>query len=343
MVSLLTMSQAAARRRVRARRLLVAVAVVVVVVTVAAITLRDDSPVGHFRSPEAGARYLAAYDTAMALLPAPTETRDVHTGYGTVRAYRFAGAHPEAVPLILLPGTMSGSPVFADNLPSLLALRDVWLIDLLGEPGLSVQQQPITDDADKARWLHEALAALPPQRFHVLGLSIGGWTAANLARHEPADPAQRVVASVTLLDPVHVYGPIPVGTIVRSIPATVPWLPRSWRDSFNSYTAGGAPVRDDPTATMIEAGMSGYAMKQPQPATIPVDDLRRIPVPVLAIVAGRSVMHDPAAAVGTAEQAFGAANVRVYPAASHAVNGEEPARIAADVRDFLARVDPTGP
>jgi pimeloyl-ACP methyl ester carboxylesterase len=299
----------------------------------AAFALRDTAPVGHFRSAADQDRYRAAYASAMAVMPAPDETREVRTGFGVVRVYRFAGGDPAATPLLLLPGTRSGAPVFADNLPSLRAERDVWLLDLLGEPGMSVQDRPITSAADQAAWLHQTLAALPPPRFHVLGLSIGGWTAANLARHEPAG-----IASLVLLDPVFVYGNLPLGTIVRTIPASVPWLPKSWRDSFSSYTAGGAPVTDEPVAVMIEAGTSGYAMRRPAPSLIPVEELRRLPVPVLAVVAGRSVMHDPAAAVGVAGQAFGRANVRLYPEASHAVNGEEPDRIAADVREFLGRL-----
>ena len=332
------------RRRPRRRRIVLSVmAVVVLGATIAALALRDTSPIGHFRSAEAEDRYFAAYDRAMAAMPAPDAVSDVRTSFGVVRAYRFRGANPGTDPLVLLPGTMSGSAVFADNLPSLRKVRDVWLVDLLGEPGRSIQDRPITDDADKARWLHEALAALPPHRFHVVGLSIGGWTAANLARFEPADPARRVVASITLLDPVDIYGDIPFGTVLRSIPAAVSWLPKSWRDSFNSYTAGGAPVRDEPVADMVEAGMSCYAMNQPQPTRIPVDELRRLPVPVLAIVAGRSVMHDPSSSVAVAEQAFGPANVRVYPDATHALNGEVPDRIAADVGAFLARVQPARP
>jgi pimeloyl-ACP methyl ester carboxylesterase len=321
----------------------VVVVVVVLVASAGVLATRDTAPVGHFTSAEAADRYRAAYDLAMADLPAPEAALDVRTSFGVVRAYRFAGANPGADPLVLLPGTKAGAPVFADNLPSLRALRDVWLIDLLGEPGRSIQDYPITDDADKAGWLHEALAALPPRRFHVVGLSIGGWTAANLARHEPADPGRRVVASVTLLDPVHVYGDIPLGTVIRSIPAAFDWMPKSWRDSFNSYTAGGAPVRDEPVAAMIEAGMSGYAMVQPQPTTIPIAELQSLRVPVLAIIAGRSVMHDPATARRVAEEAFGAPNVRVHPEATHALNGEQPEQIADDVRVFLARVDPVRP
>lgn len=89
-------------------------------------------------------------------------------------------------------------------------------------------------------------------------MSIGGWTAINLAIHRPAR-----IATVTTLDPVNVYGDLPFETVVRSLPAAVKWLPRSWRDSFNSYTAGGKPVEQVPVADMIESGMKNYTIRQP--------------------------------------------------------------------------------
>lgn len=336
MVGLLTVIQYVAAPAPRARPGLLALGAVVAVALAGVLALRDRSPVGHFTSSEGADRYRAAYARAMAALPPPAAVLDVRTAFGVVRAYRFAGADPSADPLLLLPGTASGAPVFADTVAPLLGLRDVWLVDLLGEPGWSVQDRPITTDAEKAAWLDEALRALPARRFHVVGLSLGGWTAANLAVHATDAP----VASLTLLDPVQVYGGIPVWTAVRSTASASGRLPRSWRDGFTSYTAGGAPVRDVPVADMIEAGMSTYAMRLPQPSRIPEERLRSIRVPVLAIVAGRSVMHDPATSVRTAERVFGAANVRVYPDATHALTGEQPDRIAADVGAFTASVGP---
>ena len=99
---------------------------------------------------------------------------DIRTGFGVVRLYHFAGVgadgakNADAVPLLLLPGTMSATPVWADNLPSLLRLRSVYTVDLLGEPGLSVQQRPISDPGDHAEWLHQMLLALPEPQVHLV-------------------------------------------------------------------------------------------------------------------------------------------------------------------------------
>src|SRR5687768_15527656 len=103
------------------------------------ILLRPSSPVGHWDSAAGQDRYLAAYATAFADMPQPAQTLDVRTSYGIVRVYRFTGAERATAPLVLLPGRASGVPVWADNLPSLLEIGDVYAIDLLGEPGMSVQ------------------------------------------------------------------------------------------------------------------------------------------------------------------------------------------------------------
>ena len=306
-------------------------ALIVVVLLIAGFAMRTPAPVGHFTSAVAHDRFLAAYRQAMAELQQPDQTLDVRTSYGVVRLYRFAGAEPDADPLLLLPGRAAASPVWADNLPALLRLRSVYTIDLLGEPGMSIQQRPIETPSDHAQWLHEVLVELPEPRIHLLGLSIGGWTAMNLTVHRPEK-----VASVMLLDPVLVFADLSWQAIVRSIPASVRWFPRSWRDDFASWTANDAPVEDVPVAQMIEAGMQTYALQLSAPHRITPEELAGVRTPTLALLAGESRMHDTAEAAGVAERALPAATVIVYPDASHAINGEYPDRVAADIATFIA-------
>ena len=314
------------------RRALVRLALGLVVLAAVLWCLGDGSPVGHFASAQDKARFMAAYDRAMAALPRPQQIRDIRTGYGIVRVYRFAGAHDEQPPLLLLPGRAAPTPVWADNLPGFLALRSVYTVDLLGEPGLSVQDRPIESDADQAAWLHEVIAQLPEPAVHVVGLSIGGWTAMNLAVHRP-----QKIASLTLIEPVFVFTSMSLEAILRSIPASVPWLPRRLRDDFNSWTAGGAPVEHEPVGDMIEAGMAAYRLKLPVPALTSPAKITALHMPTLVILAGRSPMHDASAAAVEARRLLPGGTVRVYADASHAISGEHPAEIAADVAAHLVR------
>lgn len=321
----------AGRKRRRRGVLVVTAAVLVAGALALAFALRAPSPVGHWNSADARQHFLADYRTAMRDMPEPDRTMDVRTRFGFVRVYKFEGSGRDGVePLVLLPGRSSPAPVWADNMPSLLKVSDVYAIDLLGEPGMSVQEAPVTSDADNAAWLDQTLAALPEEKFNVLGLSIGGWTATNLAVHHPGR-----VNALMLVDPVYTFGDMPAETAVRAIPASVPWLPKSWRDSFNSYTAGGAPVEDVPLARMTETAMSAYTIRLPQPSRIDEKDLAAMRMPVLAVLAGKSVMHDAEASRGVAERSLRKGTVVVYPGASHAVGSEKAGPIAREIRKFL--------
>lgn len=291
---------------------------------------RTDKGVGHWDGPRGRARYMDAYWRTFAALPEPIETLDVRTDFGTVRCYRFAGSGTSEHPLLLLPGKSSGSPMWADNMPSLLKIGDVYTLDLLGEPGLSVQDRQITSAADQAAWLAQVLNVLPEDSFHVLGISFGGWSAANLVLHDDGK-----VATLTLIDAALTLARFPVRMVMHSLPATVRWFPRSWRERFNSYMAGGASVEGLPVAEMIEAGMKHFIIRLPQLKMIREEELRRIRVPTLTIIGGSSAIHNAQAAAAAARRNIANVTVRVYEGASHAVAGEQPERIARDVAELI--------
>lgn len=316
---------------VKRRSPLIVIAVLTGLAAASWLSIRaPGSPVGYFASAHGRDRFGTAYAEAMKEMPPPQATLDVRTTFGIVRVYRFAGAEPGEPPLVLLPGTVSASPVWADNLPSLLRLRTVYTVDLLGEPGLSVQDRPIETSADQAAWLRETLAALPEPRVVPVGLSIGGWTAANLAAREPAK-----IAGLIVVEPIRTFTGLSTSVVLRSVPLAVRWAPRSWRDSFTSWTANDAPVKDEPVADMIEAGTRHYVRRLPAPEQLTPDQLRRVRVPVLVILAGASRMHDSGEAARVARRTLPLATVLTYENASHAINGEFPDRIAADAGRFL--------
>jgi pimeloyl-ACP methyl ester carboxylesterase len=287
---------------------------------------------GHFRDVEAYGRYRSAYEAALSSLPiAPARTCDVDTSFGSVRAYLFGGDAPR--PLLLLPGRAASTPMWAANLPGLTGQNAVYCVDLLGEPGLSVQTRPIIGDDDQAAWLDELIGALPVDRVHLVGLSIGGWTAVNLAARHP-----RRLASLTVLDPAYTFGRITWKVVVVSLGAAFPGMPELWRNKLMSWIAGGAEATDDdPVASLIAAGMRDFVAALPQP-TYPTDErLRSISVPTLAIIAGRSIIHDPGKAAARARRLMPDATVELWPDASHALNGEFPDRLAERINAFVAR------
>ncbi|WP_395308076.1 alpha/beta fold hydrolase [Mycobacterium sp. AMU20-3851] len=289
--------------------------------------------VGHWRSEAARAHFAAAYDAALARLPAVEETCDVPTTFGDVRVYRFGGGPGR--PVVLLPGRNASTPMWADNLPGLLAHRSVYCLDLLGEPGMSVQRSPITGVEDQARWFDELLIGLGLESVHLMGVSFGGWTAVNYAVHNPAR-----VASLVLLDPVMTFARIPIRTMLAFIPMGLPGVPQGLRRRVLRWMSGGVEIDEsEPVLKLINSGTENFVLQQPAPTRFTPEQLRGLQMPVLAILAGRSVIHDADRAARSARELLPNGQVELWGAASHALTGEFPDEITASAGAFWTRVD----
>jgi pimeloyl-ACP methyl ester carboxylesterase len=278
--------------------------------------------VGHFKSERARAHFLGVYQSAMARLPPVSESTDVPTAFGAVRAYRFV-APSAGPPVVLLPGRNASTPMWRVNIPALLEHRTVVGIDLLGEAGMSVQDKPITRPYDEAQWLDDTFVGLGLDRVHVLGVSIGGWTAVNYAVRRPG----RAV-SLALLDPVMTFAPVPVKALLVSAGMFLP-VPEPLQRRVFSWIAGGADVdKSLPEAALISAGSTDFALRKAMPKPFTDDELAALDIPVLALIAGRSVMLDAARAVSSARSLLPRGQVELWADASHAINGEYPTEIA---------------
>ena len=288
---------------------------------------------GHFRSPAAAQTFYQAYDEAMRDLPEPTCTYDLPTNFGVARMYKFGDG--EAIPFVLLPGRAASTPMWEPNLVTLMQHRAVYTVDLIGEPGMSVQTRPFTNNEDQAAWLQEALAGIPLQSFHLVGVSIGGWNAVNLVIHAPQH-----VASLTLLDPASVFGRFTWKVIVVSLGSVLPFMPQVIRMKLLSWISGGAETDESvPTAKLIAAGMRDYTNSIPAP-TYPSDEqLQSIDIPVLTLIAGKSIIHDPKQAEARAKKLLKKGQVELWPEASHAINGEYADQVNQTILRFVNNIE----
>ncbi|WP_332845789.1 alpha/beta fold hydrolase [Amycolatopsis mongoliensis] len=268
-------------------------------------------------------------------MPERTGQRDVTTAFGTARVYRFGSG--TATPAVLLPGRAGTAVMWEPNLRAWLRRGPVYALDLIGEPGRSKQTAPIRDGADQARWLTSTLDALGHEKVHLVGYSFGGWLAADYAMR-----AVERLASLTLIDPVRTFGELPVSLLFRTTLALVPGVRRWGLPAFVRWISGGAEVAPgDPVAAVIEAGMRTYRIALPAPE-LPADErLRSITVPVLALIAGKSAIHDAGKAAARARALLPCAQVEVWPGATHAIAGESAAAVNERVLAFLDEVDRT--
>lgn len=193
------------------------------------------------------------------------------------------------------------------------------MIDLIGEPGMSVQTRPFTSAGDQAVWLNEALARIGLRKVHLVGVSIGGWSGVNLALAAPD-----FIASLALLDPMSVFGRITWKAIIVSLGSVLPFMPQTIRMKLLSLISGGAQAGEKvPIAKLIASGMRDYTNKIPLP-TYPSDaQLHSITVPVLALIAGRSIVHDPKQVVRATAAAMACGTSEIY----HVLGETSPSRL----------------
>ncbi|MEV5968120.1 alpha/beta fold hydrolase [Kribbella sp. NPDC051952] len=289
---------------------------------------------GRFVSDEGRAIFDAAYDEGMRDLPEPAEVRDVSTTFGDVRTYRFGDA--AGTPLLLLHGRGGTTVMLRPNIAKLAAHRTVYAVDMLGEAGRSVQTAPLRNSEDQAAWLSEVIEQLGPQRFHLAGISVGGWTACNLAIRDP-----KRVASLALLDPAQTFGRIPLAVILRTIPTLIPFTAERAVPRFLAYVdgQGGESPADDPVGKVIGAALRYYRPGVPPPSYFTDEQLRSLSVPTLALIAGRSVMHQPERAVERARELVPRVEAELWPAATHAISGQCAAKVNARLLTFANTVD----
>lgn len=293
---------------------------------------------GGFVSEQARAEFEEAYERGLAALPEPNRRWDVPTGFGSARVYRFGNG--DGRPLVLLPGRAATVAMWEPNLRELAARRTVYALDLIGEPGRSEQTAPIRDADDQATWLAEVLSELELSGVHLAGYSFGGWLATNLAVRRPER-----IASLTALDPVQTFARFPIGLVARSALTVVPGIRTRARTSFLRYISGGAEDAsagsEFPLVQVIDEGMRTYRITLPIPTTFTDAQLRGIRMPVLALIAGRSVMHDAGRAADRARRLVPDADVEVWARATHSLVGEFPGAISDTILAFLDQPERT--
>lgn len=294
----------------------------------------DSKTLGHFRSARGEQAYKQAYAEAMKSLPAPKETYDVPTDFGAVRVYLFFDRKDGGqTPIVLFPGRTSGVPMWSENLAQLAKSRPVYALDSLGDAGMSVQTKKINDVHDQAAWLEQTLAYLKLSKVHIIGHSFGGWLATNYAVHHPER-----VQTLSVLEPVFVFVGLRWIIYLKTLPASLTFLPKSWRDKMLADFGGASKIdTTNPMVRMISEATTHFAMKLPIPRKITHQQLESLPMPVFAALAAKSALHDGTAAAATARAHLKHGQVKLWPDGTHSLPMEYPDHLDKELLDFMAK------
>ena len=274
---------------------------------------RKQCGVSRFKGGKARKDFVEAYREVFASFPEPRTVYDVKTSFGIVRVYYYEKECTRMkVPLLLLHGRYTSSLMWKDNLPALISKYPVYMIDIIGEPGLSIQTRPFVRSWDQAVWLEEMLVKLKLEKFSLVGASMGGWAAVNYLRYFKGR-----VKSLILLDPVFVFSPISPRTVWQFL------LFQLTREKMLPFLLNEKKVPlVDAMGKTVKIGMWKFLYRSPIPFRIKIRELKDIRCPVLTIMAGRSPLHDSEKAVSFGKKVVRNIEIENWKHASHALTFE---------------------
>jgi pimeloyl-ACP methyl ester carboxylesterase len=282
-----------------------------------------------FKSADARQRYLAAYDGLRALSPQPDVVHNVSTRFGTVRAYQHG---PDGgVPVVLLHGFFLTSAMWWEQVAGLAGDFTVYAVDMLGQPGASLQSRTISTPADAAHCIDAVLEGLGLRNVHLVGHSYGGWLATHTAARAPGR-----LATLTLVDPASTVARTSFGFWRRL--ALLLWRPRSARARHAAAWIAGHPAPGSSIDMLTELFVAGFAAFAPPLHTPPLRLpsgrlLRSIHIPVQVLLAGNTV-HDSEKGIQRIAS-VPSWQYRLWPNASHALPAEVPDEVNASIRQFV--------
>lgn len=136
-----------------------------------------------YKSEDGRQKIMDWYDAVEARIEAPVESVRVATRYG--ETHMLASGHPDAEPLLLLPGVAGAAPLYRHALDHLHPYFRVYAVDIVGQPGRSAPNPPSLLDSSYVDWLRDVLEGLGLESAHIAGQSAGGAIAMQVGIEAP--------------------------------------------------------------------------------------------------------------------------------------------------------------
>lgn len=262
-----------------------------------------------FTSPEGARAVIGHYRDLLAEWPVPAEHLRVSTREG--ETFVVASGPPDAPPLLLLHGSGSNAAMWSADVTAWSQHFRVYAVDIIGEPGLSAPARPPMAPDAYTPWLDDVVAALGVTRQSIVGISLGAWVALSFAARHPER-----VERMALVCP---------GGIGRQKWAVL--LAGSLLGRFGAWGRRRSLVMvlGPEMQTMANAGAGGFVQlvnrhfryrREPVPV-VDDDALRRVTMPVLAVVGARDAFFDSRDTQDRLERLVPSATVHVLPQAGH--------------------------
>jgi pimeloyl-ACP methyl ester carboxylesterase len=243
--------------------------------------------------------------------PVPNQQLRVPTREG--ETFIIACGNENAPPLLLLHGSIANSAMWMGDVADWAQHFRIYAVDIIGDAGLSAASRPPFASDAHALWLDDVMQALSLSRASIIGVSLGGWLALDYATRRPER-----VKSVVAVCPAGV-GRQKIGIVFKTIPLRM--LGEWGKRIAAEMVLGRAPANPSPAVQYFMKFMALIHQNfRPRIVKLPIfsdEALRRLSMPVLAIVGGKDVLLDSAETKRRLEANVPHAEIRYLPEAGH--------------------------
>lgn len=265
------------------------------------------------------------YDRELHRYPVPFESRIVETALGPTHV--LVSGQSEAQPLVLLHGRGDSALCWIKFIAQFSARFRAYAIDLPGYPGKSVARRLPSIGKGTADWLAQTLSALDVRDAHVIGASLGGWVALKFAVRYPGR-----VRRLALLVPMGIVRP----RLQKFLPHLLSLLVQGRRGQERLKQAMAMkPIDQADLDFEAESARHQKWFTVVCPFVIPDDALRRLTMPVLAVVGATDFWCDPTAVIARIRRTVPQARIEQLPEFDHLVLNDQPERTMRAVLSFL--------
>lgn len=285
--------------------------------------------ISRFETEEKRLLFNATYEEAFRTYPEPTRVLDLKTSFGMVRVYEYLPEDKKDVkPIVFFHGHYASSLMWLPNIKVFLGRYPLYLLDFLDEPGLSKQFRPFKNHKDQAFYLEEVFQELKLLEFHLWGVSLGGWKAVNYCEYYP-----KRVSSLILLDPVSVFSPLSKQIVFQ-------YLGSLFKEhNMVEYLLNGEELPDDNSfSKTIHMAMNDFQFGTAFPLGTRKKALKSLECHVLAIMAGKSPLHDSNLAVKNGRKWVKFIDIENWEDASHALSFELAPQVNKKIEMFIRRI-----
>lgn len=137
-----------------------------------------------YRSPAGRQAIERSYQERLERWPVPLRRHHLGTREGDT--FVLDCGPTDAPPVVLLHGAGSNSAIWHADAARWSPTNRLYMVDLIGEPGLSAPSRLPRDSDAHAAWLDDVLDELSVDSAALVGVSLGGWLAIDYAIRRPA-------------------------------------------------------------------------------------------------------------------------------------------------------------